>query len=94
MWKNERFTVSGREVIVMLAIFYIQIGNDYVYKSTAADSWYCCLEVGKAPKTEFLRWRRSIDLSNEKPITWKGMFQKSIKWNNPFQKTINCNVWE
>jgi len=53
--KNERFTFSGREVIVMLVIFDIQIGNDYVYESTVADSWYRSPEVSNAPKTEFSR---------------------------------------
>jgi len=37
--KKERFKFPGRKVIVMLVIFlYIQIADDYVYKSTSADS--------------------------------------------------------
>jgi len=38
--------------------FDIQIGYDYIYKSTTADSWYRSPEVSNAPKTEFLQWRR------------------------------------
>ena len=59
IWKNERFTFFGREVIVVMqVIFDSQISNDDVYKSTAADSWYRSPEVSNALKTDFLRWRR------------------------------------
>jgi len=53
-----RFVFPGREVIVMWVIFDIHIVDDYVYKSTSADSWYRSLEVSNAPKTELSKWRR------------------------------------
>ena len=39
-------------------IFYIQIANHFVYKSTSANSWYRNHEVSNAPKTEFSIRRR------------------------------------
>ena len=33
-----------------------------------------------------------FDPSKEKPIKWKGVFQKSIKWKSTSEKAINCNV--